>query len=61
MSPWIAIQLHNIIIIIVIITIIIIIFIVSSKPRFGINEIVTENGIVSDEASIANELKRPWL
>ena len=33
----------------------------SSKPRFGINEIVTENGIVSDEASIANELNKYFV
>ena len=45
----------------VIIIIIIIIFIVSSKPRFGFNEIVTENGIVSDEASIANELNKYFI
>lgn len=45
----------------VIFIIIIIIFIVSSKPRFGFNEIVTENGIVSDEASIANELNKYFV
>ena len=41
--------------------VIIIIFIVSSKPRFGINEIVTENGIVSDETSTANELNKYFV
>ena len=46
---------------IVIIIIIIIIFIVSSKPRFGINEIVAENGIVSDETSNANELNKYFV
>ena len=33
----------------------------SSKPRFGINEIVTENGIVSDETSNANELNKYFV
>ena len=31
------------------------------KPRFGINEIVTENGIVSDETSTANELNKYFV
>ena len=33
----------------------------TSKPRVHINEIVTDNGVVSDEASIANELNKYFV
>ena len=33
----------------------------TSNPRVRINEIVTENGIVSDEASNANELNSKYF